>query len=301
MRRLFLRRIVPLIERVYRIRAVNTFFLVMYVYGSAGGGVLASGVAARALFALLPALLLTVSVVGFVVQDPSIQAQLVLLISRFVPPVQDLLTKTLRIVIDGALPSSIIGLALLLWAAGGFFQTLDVAFAVVLEEGPRRNPVSRGLVGLGAVLLILVTLGAAVVAGVFAWSLAERLIGPFLDPSVIRLLVPVLVAAVMAFALLIAYRFLPMRRPDWSAATLPALGAGIGFALLTQLFTVIAPYLAGTASLYGTIAAIFVLLTWLQLSAQVVLLGVAWVKIRAFGAPPREEVPWPTGDQGRPG
>lgn len=291
----------PLIDRVYRIPPIRTFFLVMHVYGTAGGGVLASGVAARALYALLPALLLTVALVGFIVRDPSIQARLVLVISDFVPPVQDLLTQTLRIVIDGALPSSIIGLLLLIWAAGGFFQTLDVAFAVILEEGPRRNPVSRGLIGLGTVLLILVSLGVVVTAGLFAWSLAERFIGSFLDPSLLQLLVPVVVAGVTGLALLLAFRFLPLERPSWRAAVVPAIGAGIAFAVLTEVFTFLAPYLAGTASLYGTIAAIFVLLTWLQFSAQVVLLGVAWVKIRAFGAPPLDEVPWPTGEQGRPG
>jgi len=286
---------VPLIDRVTGIGAVHRFLVVMHLNGMLGGNILASGIATRALFALLPGLLLLVAFVGFVVRDPAVQQQVIDLIAELVPPLQDLIGDSLTVISEGAVPFTIIGLLTLMWAASGFFQTLEVAFAVVLGVERRRDPIVRGFIGLAGVALILATvaagIGAMLVATTFAPDIAKRITGLALG----QLAGTAILAVVAVAGAGMAYRFIPAIRPSWSEAMGPAVVAGLAITLLTELFALIAPFLAGTASLYGAIAAIFVLLAWLQLCAQVIVMGMVWVRIRMQGMPDLDELPWPTG------
>ncbi|HYM83266.1 MAG TPA: YihY/virulence factor BrkB family protein [Candidatus Dormibacteraeota bacterium] len=271
----------------------------MYLYGERGGAIMASGLATRALFALLPGLLLVASVAGLVIRDPARRLELFDLLTRLAPPISDLLGQSLQVLAEGALQVTAVGLVLLLWGATGFFQTLDAVFAVILDERRRRNALVRALLGLGGTLLVLASLVGAGIVGVLTWSLADQLLAS-IDPLVPRLLIPIVVALVVAAASALAYRYIPTARAPWRAIALPAVVVAIAVSLLTQLFSLLAPHLAGVASLYGAIAAVLVLLAWLQLAAQVVILGAVWVWVRAFGAPPASTLPWPGGDVGRP-
>jgi hypothetical protein len=69
----------------------------MHLNGMLGGSILASGLATRALFALLPGLLLLVALVGFLVKDPAIQQRLVDLIGELIPPLQALVSDSLEV------------------------------------------------------------------------------------------------------------------------------------------------------------------------------------------------------------
>jgi membrane protein len=273
----------------------------MHRNGMVGGAILASGIAARALFALLPGLLLLVSLLGFIVKDPAVQQAIVERLGDLLPPIQDLITNSLTVISEGAIPFTIIGLVTLLWAASGFFQSLDVAFSVVLGVERRRDPVTRGAIGLMAVFVVLAAVGAVVVTGLAVAAVAPDVVARLLDPSVARISAPLILAAVSVAAVSMAYRFIPKIRPTWREAALPALAVGLAFTVLTEVVAVIAPNLAGVASLYGAIAAVFVLLAWLQLGAQFLVMGMAWVDVRMNGIPPLDSLPWPTGTKGHPG
>lgn len=269
-------------------------------FGMAGGGILSSGVATRALFALLPGLLLIVSFVGFLVKDPAVQQRVVDLIAQLFPPIADLLKGSLEAIAAGAVGTSIIGIIALVWAASGFFQTLDVAFAVVLREQRRRDPVLRGVIGLVAVVIVLGAVTVGVVASLVLWGLADRFVEVAVEPRLARLVSPAVIAVILFLGLVLAYRFIPTRRPRWWDVLPPAAAVGVGIAVLTQVFSILAPYLAGTAAIYGAIAAIFVLLAWLQIASQLLILGMCWVRLRMDGLPPASEIPWPMGTLRRP-
>jgi membrane protein len=273
----------------------------MHLNGMLGGNILASGLATRALFALLPGLLLLVAFVGFLVKDPAAQERILDLIAELIPPLQGLIEDSLTVISEGAVPFTIIGIVTLLWAASGFFQTFEVAFAVVLGIERRRDPIIRGLIGLGGVGLLLgavgVVVGVLLLASTLAPGVARALLGLAVDP----LTGVVILASLAIAATAMAYRFIPSTRPSWSQALVPAVVVGLAITLLTELFTIIAPFLAGTASLYGAIAAIFVLLAWLQLCAQLIVMGMVWIRIRMQGTPELDELPWPTGTLRHPG
>ena len=97
---------------------------------------------------------------------------------------------------------------------------------------------------------------------------------------VLSLLMPLLSMLVMTVVVLIVYRFVPTAPPPWRAALPPAVAAGVGIGLLTNLFTVLAPLMVGGLKAFGVIAAVFAAFIWLNFAYQILLYGAAWARYR---------------------
>lgn len=291
---------VPIVDRVFAFWPVRGIAIVFDRFGRVGGGIFAWGLANRALFALLPGLLLVVSFVGLLARDPDVQQRIFEGIAELAPPLQGLITDAVALLADGAVAFGLISLVTLVWGASGFLQALEVAYAVLLGEERRRDPVARGLIGVLGVMAVLGVLLVAIVVSAVASPLLERVVGPEVDLGALRLLSPVIETTLVALALGATYLAIPTRRPPLRAAWLPAVGGAVAITVLTQVVALIGPLMVGLAALYGAIASVFLLLVWLQLSIQVVLLGMVWTGLRAFGWPSPDELAWPMGTLGRP-
>jgi uncharacterized BrkB/YihY/UPF0761 family membrane protein len=84
---------------------------------------------------------------------------------------------------------------------------------------------------------------------------------------------------------LVAYRVVPPVAPSWRAAGLPAVVAGTGIVVLSQLFLFVAPRIVSAAAVAGSLATAFIALAWLSFTFQLLLLGAAWVRVRDGGVP----------------
>ena len=262
--------------RIAELRAV------LEVYGRAPGGILANGLAFAALFAAFPVALVTLGVAGWLVDDPTVQAQLARAIGLLLPPLQDLVDQALLALSDGAAITSVVGIVGLLWTVSQFYVTLDVAFARVFADRLERNVFRRtargfasvaGLVGVVVALFVGGSLAAAAEAFLPASSTALTGLGRVLSS------LPV-VTVIGVVAVGIVYRVVPPRAPAWTAIWLPAVTAGVGIVVLSQLFLYVAPRLIGAALIAGSLATAFVALAWLSFTFQVLLLGAAWVRVR---------------------
>jgi membrane protein len=264
-------------------------------YNRIGGGILADGLAYNALFALLPALLLVVAVIGFIVHDPARQASIIDAIAAQVPPLRDLLTRTFQAISEGVAEISIVGLLALVWGASRFARALDTSFSRVFNRTPERSLVRRSLVGVASVAVLIVAVVIAVALASVASFVMADLGEPILLPNLGRLglLNPLITTLATSVGVGAVYRFMPAHHPRWKAIGVPAILVGIGVALFTQAFAFIAPRLIGIAALYGAIAAVFAVLAWLSVTAQLLLIGMVWVRFREEG--------WPELEADRPG
>jgi uncharacterized BrkB/YihY/UPF0761 family membrane protein len=95
-----------------------------------------------------------------------------------------------------------------------------------------------------------------------------------------RYLGPALALAVMVLVVLAVYLWVPTAPPSLRAALLPAIVAGLGIGILTNLFSLLAPLLIGGMSGFGVIATVFSALVWLNFSYQILLYGAAWARVR---------------------
>ena len=282
----------PLVARILGVPRIAMAHAVYLRFSASSGPVLARGLAYVALFALVPALLAVLSVVGFLVRDPAVRGRIVAIVAEQIPPLGPIMDGALQGFSGLAATTGIVSIALLLWSASSVVRALDGAFRVVFEDaGEGRTPI-RDVVAV-----------ASVAGGILAAATALVLVtlpGPVGD--VIGVPGPV-ARAVASFALVtglvgLAYRFVPRPRPGWRMLGLPALCAGLAIFLLTALFGFLGPLLLGSAELYGAFGALFLGLIWLGNVTQVLLLGAAWVaeRDRRGLAPGRE----PSGDAPKP-
>lgn len=241
-------------------------------------GLIAAGVAFYGLLAIFPGIVAAMSVAGLVLDPQAVVAQLEGL-SRFIP--QD----AAAIVIDQAVAvagseegglglAAILGLLIALYSSSkgvtSLMDGLNVAFEV--EEG-------RGLVryyltafaltiGLIAGFLLIVALLALLPV-----ALAFLPVGRFAETLVAVVRWPV-VLAVLAFGLAVLYRFGPSRGPvpwHWvtpgaGAACVVWLAGSIAFAIYVRNF-------GSYNETFGALGGVIVLLTWLWLTAFIVLMG----------------------------
>jgi membrane protein len=274
-----------IVARVGGVPAVRTLLATLAVYDRAGGGLVAGGLAYAALVALLPGLLLVLSVIGILVDDPAVREDIVELIGTAVPPLEELVRIALDAVSAGAVPTGILAFLGLLWGSSRFYAALDYAFARIFHNAPQRNEIVRTLRGLVVtVLFVVVPIAAVILSSAVTWLLDLAPDGATLgtlERLFWRVASPLGSVVLFVGATALVYRFVPGERVSARAYRRPALLVGLALAAFTQLFAFIAPLMFRVTAVYGTIVAAFVLLAWLSIAFNALLFGGSWTWVRA--------------------
>ena len=286
--------ITRIVARVHGLPRNVELLAVLEVYDRGGGGLVAGGLAYTALIAVLPGLLLALSIVGLLVSNPADQEAIVAAIGQALPPLEDIARAAFRQVAAGAVPTGLLAIAGLLWGSSRFYAALDQAFARLFKDGEPRNPIVRlvrGIVVTGALVVLPVVLltVSSVVSGVLSLMPAGQEISG-LARAVLAIMSPLGSLVLFTIAVAMSYRYVPTAPPSMRAISLPAVLAGVVLAAFTELFAFIAPRLVGVAALYGAFVAVFALLAWLSIGFNVLMLGASWVCVRT-GAGAREPKP----------
>jgi membrane protein len=270
---------------------------VMRAYDRGGGGMTAASLAYFALFTTVPALLLFVSVLGILVEDRGLRAQLVEALVDNLDPIRDLSLTVIDGLADAGRTGSIIGVLGLLWGASGFYGALQGAMQRMFP-GPRsRDFLQTRIRGILAVVVILGGMLAAVIA-VFlvplatAWldarcreldALDVPLVAQACSIDLVDLgaIVAIVATVVVAsLAALLVYVAIPPNGPTLRQALVPAAIAGTAVGLFTALFGLIAPYLVSQWLALGIVGSVFISLVWFNLVFQALLYGAAYARLR---------------------
>lgn len=270
-------RITGLIERVKKNRVVRTVQAVMTSAGDVGLPLMAMALAFTTMFAILPGILLLSGVLGWIISDPLRQAELLAQLVAYLPPLAPLLEDSLEGLVRSRGALSIVGLVGLLWGASNFYAALDEVMRRFFPGGGARGFVSRRVRGALAVLiLVLLVVGTVALSGL--WALAQTTLGDL--ASTLSLVMPLLSITLVTLVVLIVYRFVPTAPPGWREALPPAIVAGVGIGVLTNLFSLLAPLMVGGLSAFGVVAAAFAAFVWLNFCFQLLLYGAAWARYR---------------------
>jgi membrane protein len=241
-------------------------------------------------FAIFPLILLTVTIVGFVIGDDA--------------PARDRVVSALgsadasvRTVIDQTLTSmqqshgarktsAIIGVVSLLFSASGAFVELDSSLNKIWKVKPRTAPTLAGkiaiflterLVGFACVagmgLLMLVSLIASSTLGFLAQNAQTRLTPALLQTAELAVSI-----TLISIGLAAAFHFVPRSRPSFRHVV---PGAVLTTALLTVLKGVFALYLSRLTSYsaYGVVGGVLALATWIYLSSQLIFFGATLTRV----------------------
>jgi YihY family inner membrane protein len=255
----------------------------------------AGGLAYTSLIALLPGLLLTLSIIGLLVAGAPEREQVVAAIASAVPPLAGMARAAFEQVAAGAVPTGILAVIGLLWGSSRFYASLDNALARVFRNAPRRNEIERTIRGVAVTgLFVALPLVALVAGSVASWLLD-------LAPDDVEITGAArglwqLASPLGSFALFFGgtaavYRWVPAVHVPMAALLAPAALAGSVLAAFTLVFTFVAPRLVGVAALYGTFVAVFGLLAWLSIGFNVLLLGASWTRVRMVAAAQPDTAP----------
>jgi membrane protein len=261
---------------------------------------LGASVAYYTLFAIAPILLIATAVAGAVFGDEAVRGEITGqidgLVGRDGGAAVEALVEGARQPGSGALAATIGGITSLL-AACAVFLELQAALNVVWRVKPvasaglfksflRSRAQSFGLVvAIGFLLLVSLVLSAAL-AGLGAW-LSARVPGA---ESALQLVDWTLSVAVVAGLFTLLFKVLPDVKLHWR-------DVAVGGLVTAVLFTIgkhaIGAYLgrSSTASSYGAIGSVMVLLLWVYYSAQILLIGAEYTRLYTE---------WTTGRRGVP-
>ena len=241
---------------------------------------IAGGVTYAVLLALFPGLAALVSLYGLAFDTAQIEKQVASLSGVLPGQTQELLSQQLHSLVEGSSGAlgfaAIVGLLLALWSASRGMSGLITAINIAYEEKERRSFLKFNLIAVG------LTIGL-VVGGIFAIALIAVL------PAAVQLLTvgsatkwllllvqwPLLIVLVLA-GLAALYRFGPDRdKPQWRWVTPGAIAATALWIVASVGFTVYVANFNSYDKTYGSLGGVVILLTWLYISALMVLLGAA--------------------------
>jgi membrane protein len=239
--------------------------------------VVSAGVAFFGLLAMFPALAAVVAIAGIVKSPTDVQERVASFAGALPDEAAGIVTEQAVGVADagsGAGWGAALGFLLALWGASKGVKAIMEAMNIAYGEEEKRGIFRYNLVALALTLFmiggVIVTLGAAVVAPAVASFLAL--------PAEIEALVtyapwPVIVVLTI-FGLAVLYRYGPSREnAAWRWITPGAVVATVLWLVGTVAFSVYAANFGSYNATYGALGGVIVLLTWLWLSAFVVLLG----------------------------
>jgi membrane protein len=248
----------------------------MEIFGKVGGGLFAAGLAYSTMFALIPMVLLTAGILGWLIGDPVQRQQVLDQLIGYFPPLADFFAVSLNGLVAARGAFTIVGVIGLLWGASSFYAALDEVMRRIFEGGGVRGELDRRARGVVTIVVLMALVaGTILLSGVFAF--VNELVGGL---TIWRYIVPLIALVIFVFVVLLVYMLVPTAPPSVRAALPPAILAGIGIGLLTNLFGALAPVLIGGLSGLGVIATAFGVLIWLNFSYQILLYGAAWARLR---------------------
>ena len=243
-------------------------------------GLVAAGVAFYAMLAVFPAIIAAVSIYSLVADPKTIESQLDPLIKALPPGGGDLLVSQLT----GTASSShggisvgvIIGIIGTLLAASGGVRALMTGLNVIFERTESRNFIKLRVFGLALTLGALV-IGIVAIALIAAFPVVLGHIGLGSFAAVLAQIGRwIALFVVIGGSLALFYQYGPDRggrhRPHFTVGVVVAIVIWLVGSLLFSLYV---SNFSSYNKTYGALAAVIVLLLWLDLSAYAVLYGAA--------------------------
>ena len=240
--------------------------------------VVAAGVAFFGLLAIFPAVTALVSIAGLMLDPADIAGQIEGVVGVLPANAAQIVENQLAKVTGGEESATglaaAFGILLAIYGAMKGMKTLMEGMNIAYDETEDRDFVLLNVVALGLTLFLIFGLLAAF-AVILLLPAVTAFVGlPSGVESAIAILKWPLLALLTVLGLAVLYRFGPSRAaPKWSWVSPGAVVATVLWLLGTVAFSIYAQNFGSYNETYGTLGGVIILLTWLWLSAFIVLAG----------------------------
>lgn len=238
----------------------------------------AAGVAFFGLLALFPAVGATIALAAVVLDPVMIELQLQGLLSALPPGAAQIVQDQLRDVVASSRGdvgiAAIAGLLISLYSAAKGMKVLIEGMNLAYDEKEKRGFLRLNLLAigmtLGAILVLIGALAAMVAVPAMLGNLGMTQAGE----ALLRYGRWIVLGVMALVGLAALYRYGPSRdAPKWRWVSPGSVLATVLWILGSAAFSVYAANFGSYNETYGALGGVIVLLTWLWLSAYVVLLG----------------------------
>lgn len=245
--------------------------------GNKSIGLLAAGIAFFSTLAFFPLIAASVAIASFVISEQDLQT-VVINIEQYLPAdIASLISTQLEQALTNQSANviiAIVAILIALFSISGSVQNLVAAVNKSYDLDETRGAVKLrltsaallgvGLVG-GTVIILLLLTNTPLLTGLgIPYWIAFTL-------STVRWMV---LGAIVGLLLAAVYRYAPNKsKPQWQWVSWGSVIAATLWMIGTVLFFVYARYFANFSDSYSVFAGIIVLMTWLNLSAFIVLFG----------------------------
>lgn len=243
------------------------------------GAEAAASISYYSLFSMFPLLLFLVSILGFFIEKIGAQIKIAELITQAIPISRDLVYNNLIQTLNARSLGGIIGIIGLMWAASSVFITVSRNINRAWSDASVRNVIQNRLVAFTMIVILLVLTGGWIASTVL-FSLVPKIVIPFFGEIDIfqtqtwNYLSNLLPWSLAFLILLGLYFWIPNTQVKWKEAFWGALIASIALNLATRVFTwLMSSGLAAFDILYGSLGTALALLTWVYISALIILIG----------------------------
>ena len=254
---------------------IRTIVLVIRGFGSQNLTEKAQSLTYSLIFAIIPILAMVLAIAeGFGVAD-LIEKQLnasFLGETNLVPTIMEMVQRYLETAQGGLFIG--IGLLILLWAVYSFFQSVESAFNTIWNVQASRSIVRKLTTYIAIVVLIPVLIVCSAGINIFLHTTIDHLshmgaFERFYDVDGVKM-VQFLICW-MLFTLM--YFTIPNTKVHFLPALIPGVLMGTLFQLLQMLSVYLIAMLSRTSIVYGAFATIPILMTWLQYTSLLILIG----------------------------
>ena len=254
---------------------IRTIVLVVRGFGSKNLNDKAKSLTYSLIFAIVPILAMVVAVAkGFGVADV-IEQQLnssFLGETNMVPTIMEMVQRYLDTAQGGVFIG--IGILILLWAIYSFFQSVEMSFNKIWNVKKSRSILHQVTAYIAIVVLIPVLIVCSAGINIFVHTTVESTIHiealhNFFRTSGVKFL-----QFLMCWILFtVMYWGIPNTKVRFLSALIPGIIMGTGFQLLQMLSVYLIAMLSRTSIVYGAFASIPILMTWLQYTSLLILIG----------------------------
>jgi membrane protein len=249
-------------------------------FGKTGGSQAAAGMAYYAVFSLFPLLLALIAGGTYVLNldQASVRARVLNLISQAIPVSRDLIARNIDQVLQARGAVGIMGLVGALWSGSGIFTILSTHINRAWPESRPRSFLGQRVVAFGMVGTLAILLVLSAVASMVLGLLPEFHL-PFLAGSIYDTVLWRIVTSLVPWLLILAiflglYRWVPDIRVQWTSAFWSALVASVFWELAAKGFSFyVRSGLAHYDVVYGSLGAVVALMFWAYLASWIAIFG----------------------------
>jgi membrane protein len=240
--------------------------------------VVSAGVAFFGLLAIFPAIAALISIAGIAFDPATIGEQLNAVAAVLPESAASIMqTQAEKVASNGDTGiglAALFGIVLSLYSASKGMKTLMEGMNIAYDESEERSFISLNVTALALTLFLIVGMLIALAVTLVAPALLDSLgLSDNVEAAVTFGRWPVL-ALLTVLGLAVVYRYGPSREdPEWEWVSIGAIAATIVWIAGSIAFSIYVRNFGSYNETYGALGGVIILLTWLWLSAFIVLLG----------------------------